>query len=95
MRPAWSGSLRMRPQVDGMPVRLEDDGGAADRELADAALAQPAADHDALGVLPFLEPQEAPDHRRELLRELLDGALDDAGRFGVAFGSAPCRAASC
>src|SRR6185436_13441135 len=73
-------------QIDRVPVGLEDDGRAADRKLPDAALAQAAADHDALRVLPFLESQETPDDRGELLRELFDGALDDAGRFGVAIG---------
>ncbi len=60
--------------------------GAADHQFADAAGAEAAADHDPLGVLPALELEEAADDQRQLLREILDRALHDAGGLGVALG---------
>lgn len=73
-----------RHQVEAAELRLEQHVGASDRELADAALAEAAADHDALGLVPGLELQEALDDAGERLGELLDRALDDAGRLVVA-----------
>ncbi len=78
------GMVADRRELDVDAGRLQQHRGAADRELADAALAQAAADHDALGVAPALQAQEAADHGRELLGEILDRALDDAGRLRVA-----------
>ena len=78
------GMVADRRELDVDAGRLEQHRGAADRELADAALAQAAADHDALGVVPALQAQEAADHGRELLGEFLDRAVDDAGRLRVA-----------
>ena len=86
IRPASSGSLRIGTRSIVDVVGLEDDRGAADRQLADAARAKAAADHDALGVAPGLELEEAADDQRELLGEILDRALHDAGRFRVALG---------
>ena len=62
-------------------------------QLADAAGAKSAADDEALRVAPLLQPQEAANDLGELLGEVLDRALDDAGRLGLA---APpgCRPAS-
>jgi hypothetical protein len=65
---------------------LEDDTGAGDREPADAAGAKPAAHHDALGIAPGLELEEAADDERQLLREILDRPLQHARRVGVPFG---------
>ena len=75
-----------RHELDGYLVGLEDDGRAADRKLADAAGAEAAADHDPFGVAPGLELEEAADDDRELLGEILNRALDDAGRLRIAFG---------
>ena len=72
-----------RMQLHVEAVGFQSDGGATDGKLADPALAQAAADHDALGVFPSFESQETTDDLGELLRELLDGALDDSGGFRV------------
>ena len=71
-------------QVDLDAVRLEDEAGARDRELADPALAEAAAHDDPLGAGPGLGLEEAPQHQGKLLRVLLDRALDHGGAFGVA-----------
>src|SRR5712671_2925919 len=78
------GMVLDRHQVDVDAVGLEQHRGAADGELADAARAEAAADGDALGAAPGLEAQEAPGDAGELLGEFLDGALDQAGRLGIA-----------
>src|SRR4029450_2909727 len=54
---------------------------ASGRARARRSCRSPPADHDALGVLPALGLQENADHRRQLLRELLDRAVHQAGRF--------------
>src|ERR1041384_5878786 len=84
--PRVIGLASYRLQVDRVSVGLEHDGSASDCGLADAALAKPAAAPDAFGVLPLFQLQEAPDHRHELLRELLDRTLNETGRLGVALG---------
>ena len=48
--------------------------------------AEAAANHDPFGIAPGLELEVAPDDERKLLREILDRALHDAGRFGIALG---------
>ena len=80
------GIVADRLQVDCDLVGLEDDAGAADRQLADTAGAEAAADHDALGVAPGLRLEEAADDERQLLREILDRALHDGRRLEVALG---------
>ncbi len=72
-----------RFQLDIEAVRLQLHGGAADGQLADAALPQASADHDALCILPVLQSQESADDLREFLGELLDRALDDARGLGI------------
>ena len=74
-----------RHQVDRDLVGLEDHRRAADGELADPAGAEAAADHDPFGVAPGLELEKAPDDEGELLRKILDRALQDAGRLRIAF----------
>ena len=75
-----------RDEVDLDAVGFQDHRGAADHEFADAAGAEAAADHDALGVLPALQLEEAADDERQFLREILDRAMHDAGGFAVALG---------
>ena len=79
------GIVADQHHVDLDAVGLEDEVGARDRQFADAALAKAAAHRDALGAGPGLGLEEAPHHHRELLRVLLDRALDHGGGFGVAF----------
>src|SRR6185503_7378232 len=79
------GGMTNRVQVDRVAAPLQGDAGATDGELADAALTQTAADDDALDILPFLQAQEAADHRGKLLRKFLDGAVNHAGGLGIAF----------
>ena len=79
------GCVANRAQLDSVPSGFQGDAGAADRELADAALTQAAAHDDALDVLPFLQAQEAADHGGELLRELFDRAVNHACRLRIAF----------
>ena len=62
---------------------LEDDFGTRDGEFAEAAVAEAATDHDALGLLPGLGVEEAARDVGELLREVLDGAVHDRRGFGV------------
>ena len=45
--------------------------------------AKASAHHDAFGIAPRLELEEAPDDERELLGEVLDRPLHDAGRLGI------------
>ncbi len=92
--PAWSEGWRIGFQLDFVAAGLQDDSGTADRELADAALTQATADDDALGVFPVLEPQEAPDHLRKFLRELLDRAVNHPRGLFVGLRRGACRAAS-
>ena len=73
-----------RLQLDLVPSPLQEHGGATNSELADAAGPQAAADHDPLRSVPFLKPEEPPDHCRELLRKLLDRAQHHASRLGIA-----------
>ena len=71
-------------QVEIGVVGFQQHGGAADRQFADTPAAKAAADHQAFGVAPGLQLEEAPDHGVKLLREILDGALHHARRLGVA-----------
>jgi len=75
-----------RLQFDLIATGLENNGGAADGEFADPALAQATANDDALRVFPVFEAQKAPDDQGEFLREFLDDAVDYARRFRIAFG---------
>src|SRR5262249_55464019 len=75
-----------RHEVDGHLVGLEDDSGATDGELAVAAVAKAAAYDDAFGIAPSLELEETANDERELLREVLDRALQDTGSLRIAFG---------
>jgi len=65
---------------------LQQNRGAADGELADAAAGKSAAEHDPLGILPGLELEKPAEHAGELLRKGFDRALHHAGRFDLAFG---------
>src|SRR5215470_14384080 len=64
-------------------VCLEDDRGAADRKLADAATGKAAPNDNALGVLTSLELEEASRDNRQLLSELFDCAFHNARSKGV------------
>ena len=83
-QPGLVGVVPDRMHLDLVFRPFQQHRGAPDGQFADAAVAQAAADHDALGVAPFLEPHEAADHRRELLGELLDGAEHHARRLRIA-----------
>src|SRR6185437_9862203 len=72
-----------RQQLDLEVRGLEDDLGARDGELAEPAVAEAAADHDTLGLLPSLAAEDAPRDVGELLREVLDGAVHHRGGLGV------------
>ena len=61
-----------RHQLDRIAFGLQDDAGPRDRELADPALPEAAADDDALDRAPGLLPQEASDDEGERLGEALD-----------------------
>ena len=78
------GIVADKLEIDIDAVGLEQQAGAADGQLADAAGAEAAADDEAFRVAPILEPQEAADDQGELLGEVLDGALHDARGFGFA-----------
>ena len=73
-----------RHEVDRDAVGFQENRGAADRHLADAAVAEAAADGDLLRVRPVFGAQEPPCDRGEFLGEILDRAVDDAGGFGIA-----------
>ncbi len=79
------GIVADQRQVEIRMVFFQQDGGPADGQFADPAAAKAAADHQAFGIAPGLQLEEAPDHRVEFLGEILDGALHDAGGFRVAF----------
>jgi len=72
-----------RHQVDLEILRFKDDVGAGDGEFADPALAEAAADHDALGVGPRLGLEESPRHIGQFLGELLDRAVHQRGGADV------------
>src|SRR5581483_5615378 len=78
------GMVPDRADVDVDAVAFQDDARATDRELADPAEAKPASHGDALRVAPRLEPHEAADDTRELLSEILDRPVHDAGRLRLA-----------
>src|SRR6476469_3230545 len=73
-----------RHEVDRDAVGFQENRGAADRHLADAAVAEAAADGDLLRVRPVLGAQEPPCDRGEFLGEILGRTVDDAGGFGIA-----------
>src|SRR5260221_11161939 len=84
-----AGIVRMmadRLQLEIVALAFQDDSGAADRDLADARSPQAAADHDALGLVPSLQPEETTDDRRELLGKLLDRRLNQPDRLQIAVG---------
>ena len=60
---------------------LEQRGGAADCEFADAPRAEAASDDKPLGVSPSLQLLKSFEDGGEFLREFLNRALYDAGRF--------------
>src|SRR5689334_9710210 len=65
---------------------LEQELGAADSKLADAAGAESTADDDRLCIAPDSHLDEALDDGEESLREFLHRAVDDAAGFRVSFG---------
>src|SRR5258708_5270478 len=64
-----------RHQVDLEVFGLENDVGAGNGELADPALPETAADHDAFGIRPGLGLEKFSGHMRQFLRKLLDRAM--------------------
>ena len=84
IRPASSGSLRTGTRSISTLSAFRMTARTPDHQLADPARPEAAADHDALGVLPAFQLEEAPDHQRQLLREILDRAMQNAGSLGVA-----------
>ena len=65
---------------------LEQNRRAPDRQFADTARPQAAANRDPPRPPPLLQLEEAADHRRKLLRELFHGRDDQTGRLGIALG---------
>src|SRR5882757_3307523 len=61
-----------RHHVDLETLGLDDDVGARDRKLAEPAVAEAAADHDALGLGPGLGLEKAAGDIGEFLGEFLD-----------------------
>ena len=81
-------------EIDVDTVGLEQYGGSGRRPALPIRLrAESAADDETLRVAPLLDLETANDLRK-LLGEVLDGALDDAGRFRLAARSAGYRPAS-
>src|SRR5882757_9833089 len=72
-----------RHQIDLEVVVLENDLGPGDRELAEPAFAKSAADHDTLGLRPGLGLEEAARHIGQLLRKILDRAVQDRGSLQI------------
>src|SRR5258708_6908458 len=72
-----------RHQLDLEVFILENDSGARDREFAEPAVAKPATDHDALGLVPRLGLEEFSRHIGQFLRKLLDRAVQDGGRLQI------------
>ena len=66
------GMMAHRHQLDRMALRLQDDAGPRDGELAYPALAEAAADDNALDRTPGLLAQEATDDEGERLGEAFD-----------------------
>jgi len=64
-----------RHQIDFETFGLQDDVGARDREFADPALPETAADHDAFGIGPGPGLEKPLRHMGQFLRELLDRAV--------------------
>ena len=85
-QPGFVRVIAHRNELDGNLVRFKDHRSAPDNQFANPARAEPATDHDALGILPALQLEIASDHQRELLRKVLDCTLHDASRLGVALG---------
>src|SRR5262247_3755876 len=80
----------VRVEADGLQVNvdvvgLENDAGARNRPLADAAGAKAAAHLDALGAGPRLELEEAADDQGQILGKILDRAVQHGGPIGIAF----------
>ena len=73
-------------QFDLVVLGLEQHLGAPDRQLADAARPEAAAEDDGLRVAPGRRLEKPLDYRGEGLGEFLDGAVNDAAGFRVAFG---------
>ena len=73
-----------RHQIGVDAIGLEDHRSAPDRQFADAAGAEAAADDDALRVLPRLCLDVAPQDDRELLREVFDRAVQNPAGLGIA-----------
>jgi hypothetical protein len=67
-------------------VGFEDHCSTADHKLAHPARSKSSAHHDALCLLPILQLEKTTNDQGEFLREFLDGALNDPGRFPVAAG---------
>src|SRR5690349_11868642 len=55
-------------QIDRMAFALKNHLGASDGQLARPAVAESASYHDAPGLVPGFEPQQAANHHGELLR---------------------------
>ena len=72
-----------RHQVDLEFLGLENDVGARDREFADPALPEAAADHDAFGIGPGLGLEKPPRHIGQFLGEFLDRAMHQGGGVDI------------
>src|SRR5579883_204136 len=75
-----------RDEVDIGAIRLQQHGGSTDGDLADAAVAEPAADHDTLCAAPCLEAKKPLGDGCEFLGKILYRSVHDTGRFHVAGG---------
>ena len=65
------------------PLGPEDDVGTRDGKFADPTLPEAATDHDGFGLLPGLALEETPGNEGQLLRELLDRAVNQGCSFDV------------
>ena len=78
------GMMADRHEVEIAPVRPQDDGGTRDRKLADPALAEAPADHDALDLGPALQPGETADDEGQRLGKAFDGTVHQCSRPRIA-----------
>src|SRR6266513_2693753 len=78
-QPGFIGIKPDRNQIDLEVFGFENDIGTRNREFADPALPETAADHDAFRAGPGLGLEKSPRHISEFLREFLDRAVHQRG----------------
>ncbi len=73
-------------EIERHLIGFQDHGRATDADLAHPGGAEAAAHDNPFGIAPGLELEKAADDEGQLLREVLDCALHDAGSLWVALG---------